>query len=102
MFKSEKGERVSAKRKQRKELVQEKDTSSKKWDMIQTVQEVVSFLIFGSLLLIVSYGDLDNARFQFTKSTGDLFGGFEEVRSILNCLIHCSFCQNWGAGILQL
>lgn len=84
LFKSEKGERLAAKRKQRKELVHEKDTSGKKWDMIETVTEVVSFLIFGSLLMIVSYGDLDNARFQFTKSTGDLFGGFEEVRSVLN------------------
>ena len=102
LFKSVKGERVAAKRKQRKDLVHEKDTISKKWDMIQTVQEVVSFLIFGFLLMIVSYGDLDNARFQFTKSTGDLFGGFEEVRSVLNCMIHYSFCQNWGAGMVHL
>lgn len=102
LFKSVKGERVAAKRKQRKDLVHEKETISKKWDMIQTVQEVVSFLIFGFLLMIVSYGDLDNARFQFTKSTGDLFGGFEEVRSVLNCMIHYSFCQNWGAGMVHL
>ena len=102
LFKSVKGERVAAKRKQRKDLVHEKETISKKWDMIQTVQEVVSFLIFGFLLMIVSYGDLDNARFQFTKSTGDLFGGFEEVRSVLNCMMHYSFCQNWGAGMVHL
>ena len=85
LFKSEKGEEVAARRKQRKELADEKDASSKKWDMIETVKEVVSFLIFGFLLMIVSYGDLDNARFQFTKSTGDLFGDFEEVRSLRNC-----------------
>jgi len=92
LFKSEKGERVAAKRKQRKELVQEKDASSKKWDMIQTVQEVISFLIFGFLLMVVSYGDFDDARIQFTSSTGDLFGGFQEVRSALNYMI-------WQAGM---
>ena len=80
LFKSEKGERISARRKQRKELVNEKDTSSKKWNMIETAKELLSFLIFSFLLLVVSYGDLDPARFQFTKSTRDIFGGFEEVR----------------------
>lgn len=31
--------------------------------MIEIVMEVVLFLIFGFLLMIVSYGDLDNVRF---------------------------------------
>lgn len=100
LYKSEKGERVAARRKQRQELVHEKEASSRKWEMIQTVQEVTLFLIFGFLLMVVSYGNLEKSRFQFTKSTGNLFGGFEEVRSVLYCMLQYSFYQNIGAGIM--
>ncbi|XP_078351488.1 polycystin-1-like protein 2 [Oculina patagonica] len=93
LFKSEKGEAVSAKRKRRKELADDKDASSKKWSMLETVKEVVSLLIFGFLLLVVTYGDLDPARFQFTKSTRDIVGGFEEV-------VDTSSLWNWIDEVL--
>ena len=100
LYTSEKGERVAARRKQRQELAHDKEASSRKWEMIQTVQEVTLFLIFGFLLMVVSYGDLENSRFQFTKSTGDLFGGFQEVGSVLYCMLQYSFYRNRGARIM--
>lgn len=79
LFKSEKGEGVVSKRRRQEELANEKDTSSKELNMLEAVKEAVSFVIFGFLLAVVCYGGLHSARFQFTKSTSDLFSGFDEV-----------------------
>ena len=72
-FISREGKQAVAKPRQTKELAEEKDTSSKEWNMLETIKEAVSFLVFGFLLMVVCYGNQHPARYQFTKSVSNIF-----------------------------
>lgn len=85
LFQSKKGENVMTKRKGDEELAAEKETSHKKWSMLEAAKEALSFAIFNFLLMAVCYGGLHPTRFQFTKSTRDIFGSFDKVRNCMCC-----------------
>ena len=81
-FQSEKAKRCIPKRPKKEELVKEKEISSKQWHMREAVKEVLSFVVFSIILMIVCYGDQHPARYQFTESTSSIFGAdFNEVSS---------------------
>ena len=82
LFQSKKGENFRTKRKRDKELAGEKEADSQKWSMMEAIKEVLSFSIFSFLLMVICYGDIHPTRFQFTKSTMDIFSGLDEVKSI--------------------
>ena len=87
--KSEVTEVVVSKPPKEEELAKERDTRSKDWKMLEAMKEALSFVIFGFLLMVVCYGNLHPARYQFTKSTRNIFSArFEKVRSFPIRLIH--------------
>ena len=62
-------------------LVTTREHSVKLRKALEATKEIISFLVFGFLLLVICYGDEDPARYQVTKSLSDIFGDFEEVRN---------------------
>ena len=64
LFMSKEAERVVPKLPQESELAEEKATSSKQWNMLEAVKEVVSFLVFSFLLMVFCYGNQHPARYQ--------------------------------------
>lgn len=84
LFQSKKAKDLTSKPVQEDELVEDEENSNKRWNMREAVQEVISFLIFSIILMIVCYADQHPARYQFANSTSSLFGGFDKVSS--NCL----------------
>ncbi|KAL9952071.1 hypothetical protein ACROYT_G039275 [Oculina patagonica] len=79
--KSEGTEIVASKAPKEEELVQDKDTINKEWNMREAIKEALSFLIFGFLLMVVCYGNLHPARYHFTRSVRNIFGRrFEKVK----------------------
>ena len=81
LFMSEESERFVLKPSQEVELGEEKDASSKEWNMLEAIKEVLSFLVFGTLLMVVCYGNMHPARYQVTVSITNIFGGFNKVRN---------------------
>ena len=81
LFMSEESERVVSKPFQEGELGKEKDANSKEWNMLEAIKEVLLFLVFGALLMVVCYGNLHPVRYQVTVSISTIFGGFNKVRN---------------------
>ena len=83
-FKSEGAEVAVSKPPKEEELAKEREARSKDWKMLQAFKEALAFVIFGFLIMVVCYGNLHPARYQFTKSVRDVFTKrFEKVRSFL-------------------
>ena len=74
MFQSPKAKRIISTPSQEKDFAEKKDTSSKEWSMREAIQEVLSFVIFSVILMVVCYGDQQPARYQLTNSTSSIFG----------------------------
>ena len=89
-FVTKEEERVASKPPQDGELAENKESSSKQWNMLEAIKEIVSFLLFGFLLLVVCYGNQHPSRYQFTKSVSNIFGqNFHSVSyrySIMNSI----------------
>ena len=81
-FQSKKVKKLSQKRLQAGELVEEKSKSTKKWNMHEVVKEVLSCLVFTIILMVVCYGDQNPARYQLNNSTSSIFSGFDKVSGI--------------------
>lgn len=67
-------ERAVPKLPQEGEMAEEKNVSSNKWNMLEAVKEILSFLVFSFLLMVVCYGNQHPARYQLTKSMRNIFG----------------------------
>ena len=65
---------------QGEELAKEKTLSRNKWNMIAALKEIISFLIFAFLVVVICYGVQDSSRYPTTKAINDVFSGFERVR----------------------
>ena len=85
LFMSKEGENKVSRPPQEDELAEVKDTSKKEWNMLEAIKEIVSFLVLSFLLLVVCYGNQHPSRYQFTKSTSNVFG--DEFHSVS---WHCS------------
>lgn len=79
LFQSETARDVVSRRSKEDELVEARETSSKEWDMYETVKEVLSFLMLSIILIVICYGNQHPVRYQFTKSTSIIFGRFDRV-----------------------
>ena len=80
MFQSKKANRFLSTPSQEDDFAEKKNTSSKDWSMREVFREVLSFLIFSIILIVVCYGDQHPARYQLTYSTSTIFGnGFSKV-----------------------
>lgn len=78
-FQSKKVKKLSRKRLQADKLVEEKSKSSKTWNMREAVKEVLSFLVFTIILMVLCYGDQHPARYQFNNSTSSILNRFDKV-----------------------
>lgn len=83
LFMSKEGENKVSRPPQEDELAEVKDTSKKEWNMLEAIKEIVSFLLFGFLLLVVCYGNQHPSRYQFTKSVSNTFG--QNFHSVSYC-----------------
>lgn len=62
------------------DLKKEKEQSIKSRKALEAAKEILTFLVFAFLLMVICYGNQDVARYHITKAVNDPFAAdFEEV-----------------------